>query len=251
MKLNRTTTFALAAAAALALPTAAIAATPPKQTLDIGVSPTKAGTKKAPKNVVVTIHGHTDPGKKDDGTDDQPIMQSVKVSFAKGLVLNPKPFKTCDFKKAEAEGSKACPAAAKIGGGVAAAMVGTQAIEAQLGLYKIDNNTVAFTIDVNAFNITTSVRAPFASSSDSKYDKTINLGIPAAIQQPVPGVDAKVTDMKLTIDGKAKVKQGKKTVSVSYVQTTSCPSAGKWEFLGEFQSSVGKLDATSEVACKK
>ncbi|MEA2303278.1 MAG: hypothetical protein QOH43_558 [Solirubrobacteraceae bacterium] len=208
------------------------------QTITVKVSPTKAGTKKKPANVKLTIQTDTKP------LDATPFGNKlVTIHFDKNLVFNPKKFKTCSAQTVQANESQ-CPKGSKVGGGTG---VGTA-----LGI--ISNLTVSTYNGPNGLFLL-HITAPGPPQVDGviqaslkkdtgKYGSKLVLPVPDNLQQPVPGVFAVLLKFITATKGTSK--------GVPYVGLTGCPSNGKLSFKGDFTYTDGtSKTATATVPCKK
>ena len=81
------------------------------QTISIKLKPSKAGTKKKPANVKITVQTDTTP------KDAVPFAtKQAVIHFDKNLIFNPKKFKTCSAQVIQ-QNEASCPKGSKVGGG--------------------------------------------------------------------------------------------------------------------------------------
>ncbi len=234
----------LAAVTALSVAAApAMAAMNSKQGLRASVSPSKAGTSKKPANIKLTVN----PFVTLDASDAAFATTKAIVYLDKNLVFNLTKFKACSSSKVLAN-EKSCASGSKVGSGSAQGKA--------LGI--TENLTItAFNAGSKGLNLLVVGAAPLTIRSvlegklqgaSGKYGKKLVVDIPPDLQQPAPGAFATLTDFKVVISGKAKIK-GKTT---SYVQLKGCPSDKKLNFSGDFTFTNGEQQsAATTVACTR
>lgn len=237
-------TVAIAATATLALTTAGIAAVAApndaEATLTATASPTKAGTKKKPKNVKLGFKLDVDkPGT---------TVEVIEVLLPKGTKFSGKGFKKCNVDDLVQLGISACPSGSKAGPkGSANAAVGPQGAPLNLDVYPfVENaNTLAFYLSQVQGPLQTVVHGKITNSG-----RKMSITIPQELRKP-GGLDATLTGLDQTFSGKSKKNY--------IVSSTSCPKGG-WKFGGNLVFATDRLDGTpapgdelreSTVKCKK
>jgi hypothetical protein len=232
---------ALVGALTLAITGTALAQT----TMDasLRLSPSKAGTSTKPKPVGLTlgIEGGTQ-----SGTGQPDTSTRIRVQLLKGIKWNGKLWpkaKRCSVSKANAQGSpSACPKGSRIGNGHVTALGG--------------NGTVVEEIDLTAFVttggglglfLTATQPLPINAMLEGKVSgQTINVAIPANIQEPVTGVATGIKSLTFTLNGKTKVK-GK---TRGALESSAC-SGGRWTAKVTNTLRGGTLTDSPSAACRK
>lgn len=232
---------ALVGALTLAITPTALAQT----TLDasLRLSPSKAGTSKKPKpvNLTLGIEGGTQ-----SGTGQPDTTTRLRVQLPKGIKWNGKLWpraKRCSVARANAQGSPSvCPGGSRIGGGHVTALGG--------------NGTVVEEIDLTAFVTTggglglfleATQPLPINAMLEGKVrDRTIDVAIPANIQEPITGVPTGIRTLTFTINGKTTVER--KTRGA--LESTAC-SGGRWTAKVIDTLRSGTLTDSPSVACRK
>jgi hypothetical protein len=208
------------------------------QTMTVKVSPTKAGTKKKPANVKLTVETDTKP------LDSTPFANRlVTIHFDKNLVFSPKKFKTCSAQTVQANESQ-CPKGSKVGSGTG---VGTAiGVTSNLTVSAFNGPNGKFLLHITAPGppqVDGVIQASLKKDT-GKYGNKLVLPVPDNLQQPVPGVFAVLLKFVTTTKGTSK--------GVPYVGLAGCPASGKLSFKGDFNYTDGtSKTATSTVPCKK
>lgn len=237
-------TVAVAAlSVAVAAPSYAQAPTPVTTvTASPKVSPSKAGTKKKPKSVKLTLNGTW----KTSGPDgeNKPIVQKVKIDFPKGSLYLGGSYKAkCTLKelsRAKLDNND------KLTGKCAKAVVGAG-----------DGLAWADTVDTKPkFQLVN-------GGAKNVYLYTV-LKNPARVTTPVPGVIKKGGkyggyELTLTVPQELQVVAGTpislrsvniKTTAKNWVATTSCPKNKKWPFrVTSSQDTTADAVFESSVKC--
>lgn len=200
---------ALAATATLALAGGAIAQvtnTVGDTTFDATVSPSKAGTKKKPKNVKLNANiAITRPGT---------TVEIIEVTVSSGLKFSGKGFKKCSEEALQTGGPTACPAGSKAGPpGTATALIepGNAPLNFDVYPFVEDTNTFLFRLEQQGGGVQTVVKGEITNSG-----RKMAITIPLELRQPVAGLDATLTGIDQTFSGKA----GKNYI----VSSTKCVS---------------------------
>lgn len=200
---------ALAATATLALAGGAIAQVTNDvgdTTFDASVSPSKAGTKKKPKNVKLNANiAITRPGT---------TVEFIEVTLSSGLKFSGKGFKKCDAASLQANGPSGCSAASKAGPpGTATALIepGNSPLNFDVYPFVEDSDTFLFRLEQQGGGVQTVVKGQITNSG-----RKLAIKIPLELRQPIAGLDATLTGIDQTFSGKA----GKNYI----VSSTKCVS---------------------------
>lgn len=241
----RKKTLAAALTGALAFSLAGVAYADINDTtmdLTFSAKPGKSGTKKKPKPVALNlgIEGGTK-----SGTGKPSTSTALKIVLPKGFQWSGKvwPSKArCSVSKANSRGSKSvCPKGSKVGSGKVVAAGGDGSL-----IENIDVTAYVTTAGNLGLFLDADVPLPIAAMLEGKVSgRNINVTIPTAIQEPLPGVDTAITTLKFGLNAKKKIKG--KTRGI--VESTSC--AGKWTLKFTNVLTDGQLTDTAGVACRK
>jgi hypothetical protein len=253
--LRKSPIVALGLTAALGFGGVAIAQedTSPGHTLQVTVSPAKAGKKKKPKNVKVGLDIQNN---KASGT----TAKQIVVKFPKTIKMNPKNFKTCSeatLDPSTGEGPDACPKGSKLGSGTAGAVVNPGSAtpaplnfkntffvggKKQLNIYLEQTNG-----DVRKLLIGKIGKA------GGKYGQQLTIDIPEDLQQPAPQVYSALTDIKTSLKGTA----GKGKKKHGFFESRGC-TGGLYDFQTQISyapnpnpPAADKSEANDSVDCKK
>jgi hypothetical protein len=240
-------TGALVGAVCLSVSAVALAETADQTTnnLTIGVSPTKAGTKKKPKAVAynLQIAGGTKNGGKQPG-----VSTSLNTILPKDFKINSKiwPKKLrCNLATMRAQKSpNSCPKGSKVGSGISIAKANGGAFTETLKVsaYALTNGNVGFYLLGKPVPLNATLEGKVVNNAHQ-----LNVVIPKEVGEPAPGFLTGIT--KLQVKFNAKAKTSKRTIGA--VETTGC-TGGKWKFT--FENIIrggGKVKATDTVSCKK
>lgn len=193
---------AIVASTSLALAGGAVAQVSNSDTtLDVSVSPAKAGTKKKPRNVRLRFRQTVNkPGT---------TVQTIEVRLPKGLAFSGKGFAKCNAESLVATGS--CPGGSKAGPrGTASAYVEPSgpALNFTVTPYVEDANTFLFYL-VEPGGIQTVVKGEVSGKG-----RRMVITIPVQLRQPLAGLDATLTGLDQVFAGK----RGKRYI----VSSTGC-----------------------------
>jgi hypothetical protein len=236
----------------LAIPTAAIAAlsfaavapavaqTPTATTSITGsatVSPSKAGTKKNPKTVGLTVKANW----KTDGPDgeNKPVVQKVIIDFPKGSLYNGGKVAKCTSAQLNRKTpQQACPKAI-MGTGTGSAWADT----AEAGpKFTLVNGGAKQIFLYTTLQNPAAIAAPVPGSvvkRNGGYRLTMN--IPQSLQV-VAGTPISLRSVNIKTNAAAK--------KAGWLQTTSCPSNKKWAFdVQSFQDTTAVAKFSSFVKC--
>jgi hypothetical protein len=182
----------LAAFTALAFTAVAIAQVPAAPTMDVGVTPKKAGTKKKPKNSQIKL---------------EIVNNDSKRTLSKLTITQPKTFKLdatgltkCTEAKLEAGGPAACPKASRVGKGIAHALVGVNG-PAPTPLTFDVTAVVLGPKDIAFYLAARELPVNVVSPGKLKGNK-LTITVPIAAQQPAPGTWAGLVSLETTLGAK-------------------------------------------------
>jgi hypothetical protein len=195
---------AVAALASIALASVAIAQVPAPE-VSVTNTPSKAGTKKKPKNVKFKLTVKTN---RDDAT-----VGKITVFVDKNVKLNGKGFKYCSASQIDNQGQASCPKGSKAGSGVAHAAVGPGKSPATLTVnaYIGGKNSIVFYVEQGTVRKALDGKV---SKASGKYGQKIVIPVADNLQQPFPQVFSALLDLETTISAK----KGKHYL----VSTTGC-----------------------------
>lgn len=209
------------------------------QAVSVKLSPSKAGTKKKPKNASIDVVTTTKPA-----ADDPPFATTQAViHFDKALRFNPKLFKSCSQATLQSGGPSACPAGSKVGSGSASATaVGTVENLTVTAFNGPGGNKLELLVQGDTPLGINSVIEASLKKDTGKYGYKLVVPIPEGLQQPLTGVFATLTRFETKVKATTKGR--------GYVETTGC-KGGKWHFGGDFtytDSTTKKVTSTQK--CK-
>ncbi len=234
--MKKITLISTAAAAALVFAPAADAAV--TQRLDVKLTSSKAGTKKKPTVVGMTVSTGT-LGSSDTGEYD-PITYA-KIMLPKGIALNYKYFKAC-----AGENAVLCKSNTKVGSGTAQAKVKgvDYEPEGKLDQYIGAGGKLLIRTQFTQPAVIDETLVGKVSTKGGAYSFDFN--VPEILQVPLPpdGVE-QLTDFTTKFDKKT-AKKGKKKYGL--IELQSCPKGG-YVFKGEFKYRSG-TSATAETTVK-
>jgi hypothetical protein len=264
-----TVLVAVCAAASLFLAGAADAATT-TSSFQGSLSPTKAGTKKAPKNVTLKANATI---QTDDGSQ-PPQATSILVGMDRNIVVNSKDFVVKGCTVAQLNNSKdiddpVCRKA-KIGRATATARLDQAPLTFDTRLYAGGSKSIIVVVKQTAGIGCCGIYAAFSSpivSLSRPFGKGLNITIDRNLLQPLPGVFPSLTALNnVTIGATKRVSKrvrvkGKlrtRSVSVRFLSSVGCSSA-KWNLRNVFKfHSTPKVptpgpDLTRDIttACRK
>ena len=197
---------ALAAMLSIAVASVALAANAAPD-VTAKLTPTKAGTKKKPKNATLKLFV------KNNQTD--ATVDTITVFLGKNLKLNGKGFKYCTADMLNTGGKAACPAGSKAGGGTANAILGPGHVPLKFTVdaYVGSRTSVIFYVQQVGGTVRKGLVGTVSKAS-GKYGSKIVIKIDDDLQQPAPGVFSSLVDLQTTM----KAKKGKNYL----VSSTGC-----------------------------
>jgi hypothetical protein len=237
--LRKLLTVAAVATATLGLTVAATAQTP-ELTFKAKASPSKAGTKKKPKNVKVQFTQSVNkPGT---------TVEFIDLTLGKGLKMSGKGLGDCTIDDLSFEGPDACANDKAGPQGTATAMLGDAPLNFTIQPFVSDSNTLLFYVATEEGS-GVSVQSPITGEITGGGTK-LRIQIPLPLRQPVTGVDASLTGL----DQVFSAKKGKKYL----VSSTGC-SNKKWKFTGKLTFTAradgaavpAPISASTSASCKK
>jgi hypothetical protein len=242
--LRKLLTVALAATATLAVVTGAAVAQPSDVTFTATVSPSKAGTKKKPKNTKIGFNMKVDKP--------ATTVEFIDLTLPKGLKMSGKGLGNCTVDDLAFEGPDACKSSAAGPQGTANAMLGKAGdtpapLNFTVQPFVQDANTLLFYV-ASESGSGIAVQSPITGEITGGGTK-LRIRIPQELRQP-GGVDASLTGLNQVFSAK----KGKKYL----VSSVGC-KAGKHKFTGKLTftaradgSAVPAAEsATTSVKCKK
>jgi hypothetical protein len=232
---------ALAAVLSIAVASVALAANAAPD-VTAKLTPTKAGTKKKPKNSKLTLFV------KNNQTD--ATVDTITVNVGKQVKLSGKGFKYCTAATLNSQGKTACPSGSKAGGGTANAVVGPghAPLKFKVDAYVGSKNSIIFYTQQVGGTVSKALVGK-VSSAGGKFGSKIVIKIDDDLQEPAPNVFSSLVDLQTTIQAK----KGKHYL----VSSVGCKSK-KHNFGVKFNfapnatfPAVGSTEGTTTSACKK
>jgi hypothetical protein len=236
----------MALAAMLSIAVAAVAvAQDPNTAPDVTatLAPSKAGTKKKPKNTSLKLFVKNN---KTDAT-----VDTITVNLGKQIKLSGKGFKYCTAETLNTQGKAACPAGSKAGSGKANAVVGPgkAPVKFTVDAYVGAKNKVIFYTQQVAPGTIRKGLVGTVSKASGKYGSKIVIKIDEDLQEPAPSVFSSLVDLQTTI----KAKRGKNYL----VSSTGCKSKKhnvgvKFDFNPNATfPATGSVSGETSSSCKK
>jgi hypothetical protein len=185
---------ALAAVLSIAVASVALAANAAPD-VTAKLTPSKAGTKKKPKNSKLALFV------KNNQTD--ATVDTITVNLGKQIKLNGKGFKYCTADTLNTQGKAACPSGSKAGGGTAHAVVGpghaplTFKVDAYIG----SKNTVIFYTQQVGGTVNKALTGKVSKAS-GKFGSKIVIKIDEDLQEPATNVFSSLVDLQTTLQAK-------------------------------------------------
>lgn len=201
--MRKTPTLLVGLLATGAIAGTAVAQTAGSHSLNVGVSPSDAGTKSKPKAVTFRLDISNN---REAGT----TASRIEINLPSGLKMNPKGFPICSQATIEDRGVGACPSKSRLGAGTAGAVVNPNAASDDDPSTNTSNLTFKNTFFVggsnflNIFLVQTpgDVRAVLKGTI-SNGGRRLSIPIPEDLQQPSAGIYSALTDIKTSLKGTA------------------------------------------------
>jgi hypothetical protein len=165
----------------------------PAATMDVSVTPKKAGTKRKPKNSQIDL--------KIANGDPKRTLSRLTVTLPKTFKLSTSGLTTCDEAELELNGPAACPKASRVGKGIAHALVGVNGTVPPTPLtfdvtpIVLGPKHIGF--DLAGRELPIHVLAPGTLSG-----RKLIIDVPLAAQQPATDVWAGLVDLQTTLKAK-------------------------------------------------
>jgi hypothetical protein len=176
------------------------------------VSPSKAGTKKHPQGVKLTIKTTWTTS----GDQDKPVIQRAVVLFPKGSLYNGAKYPKCSQTVLARKGPKACPKGAIMGTGTGSAFADTVLTHPHITIVNGGaTRTYLYTVLDNPARVQAPVPGVITKMS-GKWAYKLTLTVPQSLQI-VAGVPIALRDLTFHAGRK------------DWLATTGC-SGGKWPF---------------------
>jgi hypothetical protein len=232
---------ALAAMLSIALASVAFAANAAPD-ITAKLTPTKAGTKKKPKNAKLTLSVKNN---QNDAT-----VDTIVVNLGKQIKLDGKGFKYCTADTLNGQGKTACPSGSKAGGGTASAVVGPGHVPLKFTVdaYVGSKKTIIFYTQQVGGTVRKALVGTVSKGS-GKFGSKISIKIDEDLQQPAPGVFSSLVGLDTTLSAK----KGKNYL----ISTIGCKSK-KQDIGVKFNfnpnstfPAVGSTEGATTAKCKK
>jgi hypothetical protein len=204
--------------------------------VDAKVTPNKAGTKKKPQAVKLSVKSTWNtPG---DG--EKPIVQSAKVFFPVGSLYNGAKYPKCSQNLLARNGPAACPKGSIMGKGGGSAFADQVITHPRITVVNGGANRVyLFTVLDNPARVQAPVPGVIKKLNDPKWAYELDLTVPKVLQI-VAGVPIALRDITITSGSSSK----------DWLATTGC-KGGKWPFVVEtFYSTGGSSKYEDSIPCK-
>lgn len=242
---------------ALCATTALAQAADDPQQLKVGLSKTKAGTKKKPAatGIHVTITNLV--------VDNPSTTETTTISFPKALAFNNAQFPTCKASQITLRKSVAtCPKGSIVGHGTANAVgiAGSSRIPETLSVTAVNGPRSTLNLFV-AGDTPLSIKGILVGKllkAGGAYGYKLAVTIPPGLRMVGAGIYAPLVRFDVNVNATVTVKSGKgakaKKHKVSYVVTTGC-KAKRWNFMAAFTydqaapNPIGPSSSTTTAAC--
>jgi hypothetical protein len=198
------------------------------------VSPSKAGTKKHPQGVKLTVKTTWTTA----GDGDKPVVQKAYVLFPKGSLYNGAKYPKCSQTVLARKGPKACPKGSIMGTGTGSAFADTVLTHPHITVVNGGaTRSYLYTVLDNPARVQAPVPGVITKMS-GKWAYKLTLTVPDVLQV-VAGVPIALRDLTFHI-GRG-----------SWLATTGC-TGGKWPFsVQTFYDNGQSSTAVSSVRCRK
>lgn len=205
------------------------------------VSPSKAGTKKKPQTVKLSVTGSVTTSGEDG--ENKPIVTKVVIKFPKGSLYNGAKAPKCSEAAINSGLPKSkCPPKSIMGSGGATAWADTVSTTADFTLVNGGaNKAYLYTTMTNPAVVQTPVPLDIKKST-GKWAYIATATVPQKLQV-VGGVPISLRTMKISTNANAQ--------KTNWLQTTSCPKDKKWPFeVTSSQNTTADATFASTVPCK-
>jgi hypothetical protein len=227
---------AVAALTTVAFTAVAVAQEP--ATLDVKVTPTKAGTKAKKKNSKIMLDI--------ENADNTRTMSKLTITQAPTVKLSGRGLTKCAENVLEAQGPQGCPRASRVGTGTARALVGVNTPSPSPLTFDVTavvtgNNSIGFFLAAQELPV--NVLAPGRISGNK-----LTIDVPQNAQQPAPGTWAGLVSLNATLGAK---KGRNYLVSTSGCKSRKHSYRAQLTFVNNGVSEAGTVNASDTVACRK
>ena len=188
---------AIAAVTAVGGATVAFAQNPaPSPTLDVTVTPTKAGTKRKPAPIKLFLSVQNN-------VESKTTMSKLEIDLPKYVKASGKGLPSCKFSTLSANGPAGCPRGSKAGSGQAHAQLNPSSAQPtpltfQVTAFNGGATTLLFYLSQEGGSIKAALQGKLAFKG-GKYNQKLTIAIPQNLQQPVPGVYSALVDFSDTL----------------------------------------------------
>lgn len=227
---------ALAAFTTVAFTGVAVAQEP--ATLDVKVTPTKAGTAKKKKNSTIKLSI--------ENADNTRTMSRLTITQARTVKVSGRGLTKCAKSVLEAQGPSGCPRASRVGTGTARALVGVNTgtpspLTFVVTAIATGNKTIGFFLAARELPV--NVLAPGRLSGNR-----LIIDVPMNAQQPAPGTWAGLVSLNATLNAR----KGRNYLAAS----TGCKGRGHsysavLTFVDNGVSPAGTVTARDTAPCRK
>jgi hypothetical protein len=213
----------------------------------------KAGTKKKPRNVVLSAGVavvRTPPDAQN------PTVSEIDFLFPKQFTFNHKLFKKCSKSTLAAQGLAGCPKGSKIGDGTADATLGggDAPLSFKTTFFNAGSNKIVIhlqRVNESGQPVEGSFESPTGTykKAGGKYGRKLTVAIPAGVQSPDGGSTfSKLVKLDFKLDDKYKGK--------TFTQSTGCKSSYAFSSTLHYvpnpaPPSVSSSTKTAKAPCKK
>lgn len=252
--MRKTPTLALGLVASVAFTGGAVAQAPePSHTLQISVTPSKAGTAKAPRAVSrLKLAISND---KEAGT----TASRIEISFPKTIRFNARGFRICSAVTLDKSGPAGCSSRSRLGGGTASAVVNpTSATPTPLkfrNTFFVASATRLhiFLEQTNGDRAVRKVLVAKIGNAGGKYGQKLTIDIPRDLQQPADNVFSALADLGTSLSATA----GTGSKRHSILESRGC-LGGQYDFRSKLTyvpnpnpPAASTSTATDTVSCRK
>jgi hypothetical protein len=184
----------IAALTALAFAAVSFAQTPAAPTMDVKITPTKAGTKSKPKNSKINLEIVNNDSKR--------TLSRLTITQPKTFRLSAAGLPKCSEKVLEEKGPSKCPKASRVGKGIAHALVGVNSTTTPPTPLTFDVTAVVLGAKSVGFYLAARELPVNVLSPGTLKGNKLIIDVPIAAQQPAPGVWAGLVSLETTLSAK-------------------------------------------------